>query len=51
MNVPVQYDDSEESSHRIARATSSGSPPRFMGTADFTRSTASRFPPAHVDTS
>jgi hypothetical protein len=28
--VPVEYEDSSESSHRIARATSSGSPPRFM---------------------
>ena len=33
MNDPVEYDASSDSSHRIARATSSGSPPRRIGTS------------------
>ena len=45
MNVPVLYDDSGESSQRIAWATSSGWPPRFIGTAFFTRSTRPGSPP------
>ena len=45
MNVPVVYEDSSDSSHRIACATSSGCPPRFIGTNAFTRSTRSGSPP------
>ena len=45
MNVPVEYDASSDSSQRMARATSSGSPPRFIGTVGFTRSTRPGSPP------
>ena len=45
MNVPVEYEASSEASHRIARATSSGWPPRRMGTTFLTRSTRSGSPP------
>ena len=42
---PVVYEASSDSSHRMARATSSGVPPRFMGTAVLTRSTRPGSPP------
>ena len=45
MNAPVTYEASAESSHRIAAATSSGCPPRCIGTIDFTRSTPAGSPP------
>ena len=44
-SAPVVYEASAESSHRMACATSSGRPPRPMGTCDFTRSTRSGSPP------
>ena len=43
--APVTYEASSESSHRIATATSSGFPPRFMGTRALSRSTRSGSPP------
>ncbi len=45
MKVPVEYDASSDSSQRIARATSSARPPRFIGTNAFTRSTRFGSPP------
>ena len=45
MKAPVVNDASPDSSHRMARATSSGSPPRFIGTCSFTRLTRSDSPP------
>ena len=45
MNDPVVKDGSSESSQRMARATSSGVPPRFIGTDPLTRSTRFGSPP------
>jgi hypothetical protein len=45
MNVPVAYDASSDSRKRIARATSSGLPPRCIGTAPLIRSTRPGSPP------
>src|SRR3954469_17598926 len=45
MKMPVLYDDSVDISQRIASATSSGRPPRFIGTESLTRSTRPGSPP------
>ena len=45
MNDPVVYEASAESSHRMAWATSSGLPPRCIGTSDLSRSTRPGSPP------
>ena len=45
MNEPVVKTASSDSSHRMARATSSAVPPRFIGTNAFTRSTRFGSPP------
>ena len=49
MNVPVEYDASSDSSHRIARATSIASPPRCIGSVGPSRSTRPGSPPLGVD--
>ena len=46
MNVPVEYDASSDSSHRIARATSIASPPRCIGSVGPRRSTRPGSPPS-----
>jgi hypothetical protein len=43
--APVENDASSESSHRIARAISSGSPPRFIGMPSRSRSMRFGSPP------
>ena len=45
MNAPVVNDASSDSSQRIACATSSGDPPRLIGTDALTRSTRLGSPP------
>ena len=45
MKLPVVNDASRERSHRMARATSSALPPRFIGTNSLTRSTRPGSPP------
>jgi len=45
MKAPVVNDAWSDNSQRMARATSSGSPPRFIGTKALTRSTRPGSPP------